>query len=136
MDWLSSDCWCGFFVFRAGADFVKAKAHFTPQDRADYPGKNADEEEGYGNKSVIVSKDFLGEEKSQSRQRQGREESRDKSQSCNGGRAADGRWMPAYITCKHYTAESSWNEAINIGHEQRGHRNADSLGIAMDGAES
>jgi hypothetical protein len=45
----------------------------TPQDRADGPEKDAEDQEGCSNKNVIVNKDSLGEEKSQSRQMQGRE---------------------------------------------------------------
>lgn len=125
-----------FFVFRAGAGFVTAEAHFTPQDRADCPGNNAEDKEGHSHKGVIVSKDFLGEEKSPSRQRQAREKTRNSSNLRNGDIAIDDMRMAAHDPRKHPAGNHRWNETINMGHEQCSHRDADPLGVAMEGGES
>ena len=69
----------------------------TPQDRADGPGKDAEDQEGCSNKNVIVNKDSLGEEKSQSRQRQGREPPPNSSQLRNGDSSIDDMRMALHV---------------------------------------
>jgi hypothetical protein len=77
------------------------RSPIAPQDRADGPEKNADKEEGRGNKSVIVIVGFLGEEKSLSRQRQDRDRIRKSSYQRNGGIAIDDMRMAAHDPRKH-----------------------------------
>ena len=108
----------------------------APQDRANSPRRDAEDEEGCSNKGVIINKDSLGDEKSQSRQRQDREKTRNSSHLHNGNSAIDDMRMAAHDQRKHPSANRRWNQTINIGHEQCSHRDADPLGVAMESGES
>ena len=96
MDWLSLACGCGVHGLPRRRILCHSKCPRTPQDRACGPGKDAEDEEGYGNKGVIVNKDSLGDEKSQSPQRQGREKTRNRSHPRNGSSAIDDMRMAAH----------------------------------------